>query len=69
MNDFYNKYQRLPTNREPELHGLAMALYRGEWKEFGYSSWNDILIKEFGTFNTKMNFYTDKKGIENALQV
>jgi hypothetical protein len=50
---FKKEYNRKPVSRDKGMGGIRKAVTRGEWKEFGINTWNEILIHVFGKVNQK----------------
>jgi len=67
--DFKQANKKLPIINSKGMGGLVNAILRGEWKEFGISSWNDLLYATFGVINKEKNKYIGKEGLDRAIQV
>jgi hypothetical protein len=67
LKEIHDKYNRLPTTRDKELKGILPAIKRGEWAEFKINTWNDLLMVTFGKISKKMNEYSGKNGLNEAL--
>ena len=68
LRDFKKEIKRLPTSKDNEISGIRQALKRGEWKQFGYTSWNILLRETFGLVNLEYGKYEGKKGLEKAIE-
>lgn len=65
---YKDKNQRVPTVREKGLSGIKGAVYRGEWKLYGITNWNDLVLYAFGELKISKNKYEGKKGLENVVK-
>ena len=67
--DFKQMNKKLPIVNSKGMGGVVKAILRGEWKEFGINSWNDLLYATFGVINKERIKYLGKEGLDRAIQV
>ncbi|MHA1168544.1 MAG: hypothetical protein ACTSRU_12025 [Candidatus Hodarchaeales archaeon] len=65
LKEFKEKFGRLPVVRD--YTGIIDAAQRGEWKDQGITSWNDLLMSTFGEVNRRKNVYKGIEGLNLAL--
>jgi len=68
LKSFKKKYKRLPIIKDKETGSIQNAIGRGEWKEQGINTWNDLLRTIFGEINNEMYKYHGNKGFERAIR-
>lgn len=51
------------------MSGIKGAVYRGEWKAFGITNWNELILYAFGELKISKNKYEGKKGLEDVLKI
>ncbi len=68
LEDFKNINGKIPSQKNKGMGGIVTAIGRGEWKEFGIHSWNDLLKLKFGEINYQPNKYLGKKGLNTAIK-
>ncbi|MHA1149237.1 MAG: hypothetical protein ACTSR8_13440 [Promethearchaeota archaeon] len=68
LKEFKTKFGKKPTSRSKGIIGIYTAIKRGEWKEFGIESWNDLLMHTFGEVYFEIHKYKGKEGLEKAIQ-
>lgn len=56
---FYEQYDRLPKRRDKEVRTIEADVTRGRWKNFGITTWNELLRKVFGRVK-KRKIRTDR---------
>ena len=45
ISEFQNKNQRNPKSRDNGMAGIERAIWRGEWKSLGITTWKEIIEK------------------------
>lgn len=66
LRDFKQKYGKKPNSSEADtIYGIVSE---GRWKEFGITTWNDMLQSEFNEIFLDREKYKGKKGLEIAIQ-
>jgi len=68
LKNYKNKNGRKPSQHKKGMGGISHAIQRGEWKEFGIDTWNDLLFSIFGEIYYEKNKHQGKRGLENAIQ-
>ncbi|MFX1283292.1 MAG: hypothetical protein ACFFB5_06535 [Promethearchaeota archaeon] len=63
---FFKEKGYKPTIRDEGMKSIQKACLQGNWREFGISSWNDLLMDIFGEVNQEINLF---KGLENLKRV
>ncbi|MHA1148415.1 MAG: hypothetical protein ACTSR8_09230 [Promethearchaeota archaeon] len=69
MKTYYKKNSKKPTSTTIGFNGIYKFIQKGEWKIFGITSWNDLLMYIFGEIYIEKNKYFGKEGLDRAKQI
>ncbi|MHA1438985.1 MAG: hypothetical protein ACTSPD_15545 [Promethearchaeota archaeon] len=67
LKEYKKRYGKIPSLRSKGMSGISSAILRGEWREFGINSWNDLLYSVFGEINYQSKGYVGKEGLNRAI--
>jgi len=65
--EFRKINNKLPTQND--MGSIVYAIRKGEYKEHGIKSWNDLLFLIFGEINAEPNKYFGQQGLENTIKI
>lgn len=66
--EFERKNNKIPILKDSGMSGIENAILRGEWTEYGITSWNELLKFVFGKINKEKNKYQGKVGLDKAIK-
>ena len=68
LKQFYDHEGRIPTTRDDVGKRISSLVTKGYWDEFGYPTWNSLLILAFGYTNVDQDKFIGKENFVNVIQ-